>query len=217
MDKMAYAEQFNKAMQYFINTLPEEKALVVAGIYESWKIGVKYATGEWVIYGTNSIGDAQLYQVLQDHTSTKEWTPDTATSLYKKVGVSGDGTPTWVQPLGATDAYNKDDIVSHNDKKWISTIDANVWEPGVYGWDEYSEESPVTPDPEPTDPDTPEPSEPDEESTDEVPDFVQPTGAHDAYAKGAKVKYNGKIYESLMDGNVYAPSDYPAGWQEVTE
>lgn len=213
MDKMAYAEQFNKAMQYFINTLPEEKALVVVGIYESWKIGVKYTTGEWVVYGVNSLGDPQLYQVLQDHTSTNEYTPDTATSLYKKVGISGDGTPTWVQPLGATDAYKKDDVVSHNDKKWISTIDANVWEPGVYGWEEYTEESPT----EPTNPDTPEPSEPDEPSTDDVPDFVQPTGAHDAYAKGDKVKYNGKVYESLMDGNVYSPSDYPAGWQEVTE
>ena len=208
MDKMAYAEQFNKAMQYFINTLPEEKALVVVGIYEPWKPGVKYTMGEWVVYGVNSIGDPQLYQVLQDHTSQKQYTPDVATSQYKKVGVSGDGTPTWVQPLGATDAYNKDDIVSHNDKKWISTIDANVWEPGVYGWDEYTEESPT----EPTDP-----SNPDKPSTDDVPDFVQPTGAHDAYAKGAKVKYNGKVYESLIDGNTYSPDAYPAGWQEVTE
>lgn len=49
----------------------------------------------------------------------------------------------------------------------------------------------------------------------EIPDFVQPTGAHDAYQKGNKVRYNGKVYESLIDGNVWAPDVYPAGWKEV--
>ena len=48
-----------------------------------------------------------------------------------------------------------------------------------------------------------------------IPEFVQPTGAHDAYKKGDKVSFNGKIYESLIDANVYSPSAYPLGWQEV--
>lgn len=51
-------------------------------------------------------------------------------------------------------------------------------------------------------------------SLDEWPEFVQPTGAHDAYNKGDKVTFNGKHYISLMDGNVYSPAVYPAGWQE---
>ena len=49
-----------------------------------------------------------------------------------------------------------------------------------------------------------------------VPEFVQPQGAHDAYAKGAKVSYNGKVYESLIDANVYTPDAYPQGWKEIT-
>lgn len=49
----------------------------------------------------------------------------------------------------------------------------------------------------------------------EYPEFKQPTGAHDAYAKGDKVTFEGKKYISLMDANVYSPTDYPAGWQEV--
>ena len=53
-------------------------------------------------------------------------------------------------------------------------------------------------------------------SLDEWPDFVQPTGAHDAYNKGDKVTFEGKHYISLMDGNVYSPTVYPAGWQEQT-
>lgn len=50
---------------------------------------------------------------------------------------------------------------------------------------------------------------------DEWPEFVQPTGAHDAYAKGAKVTYKGAHYESLIDANVYSPEAYPAGWRLV--
>ena len=47
------------------------------------------------------------------------------------------------------------------------------------------------------------------------PVWSQPTGAHDAYNKGDIVDYNGKLYESLIDGNVYAPDAYPAGWKEL--
>lgn len=52
-------------------------------------------------------------------------------------------------------------------------------------------------------------------SLDEWPEFVQPTGAHDAYKKGDKVTFEGKHYISLIDGNVYSPTAYPAGWQEI--
>lgn len=42
----------------------------------------------------------------------------------------------WIQPSGSHDAYNSGDIVTHNGKTWKSNTDGNVWEPGVYGWDE---------------------------------------------------------------------------------
>ena len=47
------------------------------------------------------------------------------------------------------------------------------------------------------------------------PIWSQPTGAHDAYNTGDIVDYNGVLYESLVDGNVYAPDAYPAGWREL--
>lgn len=62
---------------------------------------------------------------------------------------------------------------------------------------------------------TEEPSEPVQE--DEYPEFVQPTGAHDAYNIGDKVTYNGKKYICQINGCVWAPDVYPQGWQEVTE
>lgn len=52
-----------------------------------------------------------------------------------------------------------------------------------------------------------------DEPVDEWPEWIQPTGAHDAYAKGAKVTYKGAHYISLIDANVYSPEAYPAGWQ----
>lgn len=51
-------------------------------------------------------------------------------------------------------------------------------------------------------------------SLDEWPEWVQPTGAHDAYNTGDKVTYNGKHYVSLIDGNIWSPDAYPAGWSE---
>lgn len=50
----------------------------------------------------------------------------------------------------------------------------------------------------------------------EIPDWEQPS-AGNAYMKGDKVRYNGKVYESLIDNNVWKPDEYPAGWKEVTE
>ena len=48
-----------------------------------------------------------------------------------------------------------------------------------------------------------------------IPNWVQPTGAHDAYMKGEKVKFNGNTYESLINANTYSPTAYPAGWKKL--
>ena len=48
------------------------------------------------------------------------------------------------------------------------------------------------------------------------PVWSKPTGAHDAYNIGDIVDYNGTLYESLIDGNVYSPEEYPAGWKAYT-
>jgi hypothetical protein len=48
-----------------------------------------------------------------------------------------------------------------------------------------------------------------------IPEWVQPTGSHDAYNIGDKVIFNGVVYESIIDGNTWSPVDYPQGWEEV--
>ncbi len=45
------------------------------------------------------------------------------------------------------------------------------------------------------------------------PVWSKPSGAHDAYNKGDIVDYNGTLYKSLIDGNVYSPDEYPSGWE----
>ena len=53
--------------------------------------------------------------------------------------------------------------------------------------------------------------------TEEYPEYVQPTGAHDSYNKGDKVTYNGKKYICIMDNCVWSPETYPQAWKEVIE
>lgn len=64
-----------------------------------------------------------------------------------------------------------------------------------------------------------EPADP-EEPTEEYPEYVQPTGAHDAYHNGDKVRFNGKNYVCIAPEGVavvWSPDVYPDYWQEVTE
>lgn len=145
MNKIQAALELRKALQIFLATLDTdtnlEAILEVPSVFPAYEIGKAYKTKEVFSYGVNNVGDPQLYQVLQDHTSAEEWTPDTATSLYKAIGMTSEGYPEWVQPVGASDAYNTGDIVSYNGKLYKSTIDGNVWAPDVYpaGWTEYTE------------------------------------------------------------------------------
>lgn len=49
-----------------------------------------------------------------------------------------------------------------------------------------------------------------------IAEWVQPTGAHDAYNTGDKVRFEGDIWESLIDANVWSPTAYPAGWKNLS-
>lgn len=139
-NKVQAALELRKALQIFLATMDADTQVAdmmeVASVFPKYQVGKAYKTKEVFAYGENAVGDAQLYQVLQAHTSAAEWTPDAATSLYKAIGVSESGYPEWVQPLGASDAYNTGDIVSYNSTLYESIIDGNTWSPEAYpaGW-----------------------------------------------------------------------------------
>lgn len=136
-DKMFIAQQYNRFMQMSVQSanLPDDQAMEVADLYPEWVAMKAYAVDEIVKYGVNADGETQLYKVIQVHTSQEDWKPDVTASLYKAIGFTDDGVSIWTQPLGSHDAYAKGDVVSFEDQLWISTVDGNVWQPGVYGWE----------------------------------------------------------------------------------
>lgn len=123
-------EAVKKMLGTETEALSDEEALEVAALYPTWisKMGEPVAAGERLWY------DGRLWKVVQAHTVQEDWTPETAASLYTEVSV--EEWPEWRQPTGAHDAYQAGDKVSHNDKHWISDADGNIWEPGVFGWNE---------------------------------------------------------------------------------
>ena len=133
---MVVALQLRRALELLVQTAPlsEDDTLALADLYEPWVPGTDYTPGRILKYGEDGNGDTVLYSVVQAHTSAGNWLPDDTSALYKRIGFTESGVPLWVQPLGAHDAYAKGDLVSHNGVEWVSDINGNVWEPGVYGW-----------------------------------------------------------------------------------
>lgn len=107
-------------------SLNDEDALSGIELFPMWKTATSYAIDARVQY--NDI----LYKCVQAHISQSDWTPDVTPALWTQVSL--EEWPEWKQPTGAQDAYAKGDKVTHNDIHWTSDVDANVWEPGVYGW-----------------------------------------------------------------------------------
>ena len=140
MNRLQIAEQFRKALQMFAASLDDERAMEVATIYDPWAVGKAYTAGEFVTYGQNSVGDPQLYKVVQAHTSQADWTPNATPALFTAIGLDAAGYPVWSQPTGAHDAYNKDDIVDYNGTLSQSLIDGNTYSPEAYpaGWAVYT-------------------------------------------------------------------------------
>lgn len=124
------ARKLREIISGAVQSVDDATALEGMRLFPAWADGVHYVVGERVYY------DEALYRVLQEHDSTPEWTPDVAVSLFAKVLIPDPGDiPEWEQPT-STNAYMTGDKVRHNGLIWISDIDNNVWEPGVYGWTE---------------------------------------------------------------------------------
>ena len=136
MDKRQAAEQMRLAIQMIAGGLTEAQALEVAAIYPEWEAGRSYAVGDILRHGVNSVGDPQLYKVVQAHTSQADWLPEATPALYDAFGLDEQGYPLWSQPTGAHDAYNAGDIVDYNGTLYKSLMDGNVWSPDAYpaGW-----------------------------------------------------------------------------------
>lgn len=139
MNKLQAAEQLRRAIQIIASGLTDEQALEIPSVYPKYKVGKAYAVGDMLSYGENSVGDPQLYKVVQDHTSQADWMPSNTPSLYEPIGLNDNGYPVWSKPSGAHDAYNMDDIVDYNGVLYKSLMNGNVYSPDEYpsGWEKY--------------------------------------------------------------------------------
>lgn len=124
------AKLLRQQIESLAETLEDDKAIEVSELFPTWANDTSYELGARVRY------EGILYKCLISHTSQSDWTPNTAVSLWAQVLIPDPETiPEWIQPE-STNPYMKGDKVTHNGKTWVSNIDNNVWEPGIYGWDE---------------------------------------------------------------------------------
>lgn len=123
-------------------TVSDEAALEVLTIYPKWEDNIgKTITNDDIAKGLNRYQhNGELYKVVQPTVFQTQYEPGVEGTSSIFVKISLEEWPEWIQPTGSHDAYAKDAKVTHNGKKWTSDVDANVWEPGVYGWTEYVEE-----------------------------------------------------------------------------
>ena len=128
--KQAHAYKIKEMMHKASASLSDSDALEAVELFAVWVSDTDYAVGDRVSY------NGTLYKCLTAHTSQSTWTPPDSPSLWVRVDDPSIEWPEWIQPVGSTDAYAKGAKVSHTGKHWISDVDGNVWEPGVYGWTE---------------------------------------------------------------------------------
>ena len=122
VSRMLIASQINSL------AVDDSTALRMREFYPLWEAGQDYTAGFRLRYG------GLLYKVLQSHTSQETWAPDAAPSLFAKVLIPDENViPEWEQP-DSTNGYAKGDKVTHKGKTWVSDVDNNLWEPGIYGW-----------------------------------------------------------------------------------
>ena len=137
MDKDVFRMLVKMAVKQARQITDDAEALKVKMLYKQWdkQIDKPLEVGEYIQY------QDVLYKVLQAHTVQEAWAPTNAPSLFAKVLIdpTGETILDWEQP-DSTNPYMKGDKVIHNGKTYVCTIDNNVWEPGVYGWEEITEQ-----------------------------------------------------------------------------
>ena len=126
------ARELRRIIEGLAEALDDSSALQSPELFPDWDDDSEYKVGDRARYHDT------LYKCLTAHTSQASWAPPASPSLWVRVDDPGIEYPEWIQPTGSTDSYQAGDKVSHNEKHWISTVNNNVWEPGVYGWEEVA-------------------------------------------------------------------------------
>lgn len=197
MDVVARARELRKTIEGLAENLTDAEGLENVELFAQYEVGKDYAIGYRFQY------NGELYKVLQAHTSQADWVPGTGTeSLYAKVDEIHAGTAEDPIPYNGNMELIENLYYTQGDVLYRCT--RSTGQPVYNALPElvgiYVEV--VT-------------SEPEEPAGDEVAEWVQPTGAQDAYNVGDRVSHNGMVWECTSPSNVYEPGVY--GWVVVTE
>ena len=204
---MATAYAMRAVIEDSVTALDDETAVTVPSLFTPWKPGEAVNVGDRRYYAP------RLYKAVQAHTTQADWTPDVTPALWAVLGDPGEAG-TIDDPITAARGMEYEYGLYYFDPEDGKTyLCERIGEAeggkiilqylpheliGQYFSAAESGE-------------TEEPAEPD--TGDTYPEWVQPTGAHDAYNTGDIVMYTGTAYRSLIDGNVWAPDAYPQGWE----
>lgn len=190
-----------------VASLDDETAVTVPSLFTPWTVGEAVNVGDRRYYAP------RLYKVVQAHTTQADWTPDVTPALWAVVGDPGEAG-TIDDPITAARGmeyeYGKYYFDPEDSKIYLCERTGEAeggkiilqYLPHELIGQYFSAAESEAPE---------EPAEPD--TGDTYPEWVQPTGGHDAYNTGDIVMYNGTAYRSLIDGNVWAPDAYPQGWE----
>lgn len=128
MISLEHAREIRAAMEAASASLDDATALSAIEMFPRWEPR-DYRLDERVRW------QGILYKCIQAHSENATWNPADAPSLWARVLIPDpEVIPEWVQP-DSTNPYMHGDRVTHNGSTWVSIIDNNVWEPGVYGWE----------------------------------------------------------------------------------
>jgi hypothetical protein len=117
-----------------IQALPDQEALDKQDIFPIWeKLEDGYPFVRLYKYQALLDGVLVLYRCEQAHAKQSDYHPSKLPALFTQIARQGEILP-WKQPTGAQDAYQISDKVSHRALTWESINANNVWEPGVFGW-----------------------------------------------------------------------------------
>ena len=122
------AKEYRKAIDTFAKNQSDETLIDNKVAFEFWRAGINAEKDKIYRYGED------IYKCIQAHATQDDWAPDKVPALFVIVG--GD----WKE--WKPGSYAKGTKRKHFDKKWISNVDGNIWEPGapgVYTWNEWTE------------------------------------------------------------------------------
>ena len=201
----AVAEQARAAVMMLVRSqapsLSDEQAVELDAMYPEYDETAKYGKGDIVRVA------GRLYRAVNNVNASPTHPADDGVNWRLMDDPDEDGVFPWRQPYGKKDYYRKGDTVTHDGSTWVSDVNKNVWEPGVYGWHqvessgESGESGGGTGEAGPYEPDG------------EWPAYVEPTGKDTQYRKGMQVTFNGHRYVCVKNNVDGSPVEDPSSWE----